>query len=236
MTVVGYYRTRWTIERFHYVLKSGCEIEGIHTNPTLKHLQSQTESAILYMVMTMRSRKDFSVSQWKEIKFKYCVKGKKKIKDVKAYKRLQVLYMRGLGKTNREISEVTGFHIQYITDLVRKYMDHGMDAILSDKRTSNNRRMSFDEESSFLEQFVDLADAGQIITIDKILQKFEEATEKSSNSSTIYRLLKRHGWRKVKPRPQHPGKASDEDIEASKKLRQNTRSCWKIITETERLG
>jgi len=33
----------------------------------------------------------------------------------------------------------------------------------------------------------------------------------------IYKLLKRHGWRKIKPRPEHPQKASEEEIEASKK-------------------
>jgi len=182
------------------------------------------------MVIVMMRRKAFSGVQWREIDHKYRVKGKKKVKDVKAYKRLQALYMRGLGKTNKEIAELTGFNVQYITDLVRKYMEHGLEAILTDKRTSNNRRMSYDEESTFLEQFVDLADAGQIITVEKIQQKFHEVTGKECDSSTIYRLLKRHGWRKVKPRSQHPGKASDEEIASSKKLRQSTEACWKIIT------
>ena len=178
----------------------------------------------------MINRKIFSGAQWREIDHKYRAKGKKKIKDVKAYKRLQALYLRGLGKSNKEIAELTGFHIQSITDLVRKYMEHGLEAILTDRRTSNNRHMGFDEESAFLEQFVDLADAGQIITVEKILQKFHETTGKECDSSTIYRLLKRHGWRKVKPRPQHPGKASEEEIASSKKLRQSTEACWKIIT------
>jgi len=182
------------------------------------------------MVIEMMRRKVFSGAQWRELDNKYRVKGKKKVKDVKAYKRLQALYMRGLGKSNKEISELTGFSVQYITDLVRKYMEHGLDAILTDKRTSNNRHMSFDDEGAFLEQFVDLAEAGQIVTAEKIQQKFHEAAGKECDSSTIYRLLKRHGWRKVKPRPQHPGKASDEEIASSKKLRQSTEACWKIIT------
>ena len=45
--------------------------------------------------------------------------------------------------------------------------------------------------------------------------------------------LKRHGWRKVKPRPRRPGKASDEEIASSKKLTKNSeRSYWKKIEET----
>ena len=174
----------------------------------------------------------FTTEQWKEIKRKFNkVKGKKI--DVKSYKRLLVLHMRGLGKSDKEISEVLGYSIHYIPELVAKYKTHGMDAIINDKRTSNNRRMNFVEETKFLEQFVELAEAGQIITVEGILRKFEEVTGKDSNTSTIYKLLKRHGWRKVKPRPRHPGKASDEEIESSKKLTKNTeRSCWKKIEET----
>ena len=135
--------------------------------------------------------------------------------------------MRGIGKTNAEISEIIGFNVQYITDLVTKYMERGIESILVDRRTSNNRRMTLTEETSFLEQFEELAAAGQIVTVGKILEKFNSETGKNNDSSTIYRLLKRHGWRKVKPRPQHPGKASDEEIVSSKKLKQKSKSCWK---------
>jgi hypothetical protein len=96
--------------------------------------------------------------------------------------------------------------------------------------------MSFAEEIEFLAEFEDLAEAGQIITVEGILKKFEEKTGKASNTSTIYKLLKRHGWRKVKPRPRHPGKASDEEIASSKKLTKNTeRSYWKKIEETNEI-
>ena len=175
----------------------------------------------------------FTAMQWKEIKRKLSkLKGKRS--DVKGYRRLMVLHMRGLGKSDLEISEVLGFSVHYIPELVAKYKKEGMEAIITDKRTSNNRRMSIAEEAEFLEQFVELAEAGQIITVEGILRKFEERTGKESNTSTIYKLLKRHGWRKVKPRPRHPGKASDEEIESSKKLTKNTeRSYWKKIEETK---
>ena len=176
--------------------------------------------------------KTFTSTQWKEIKRKIA-KAKGKKNDIKGYRRLLALHMRGLGKSDLEISEVLGYSVYYIPELVSKYKKQGMDAIINDKRTSNNRRMSFEEEGKFLEHFAELAEAGQIITVNGILRKFEEVTGKESNTSTIYKLLKRHGWRKVKPRPRHPGKASDEVIEASKKLTKNSeRSYWKKITET----
>ena len=177
-------------------------------------------------------RKIFEKWQWGEIKRKVA-KLKWKTTDPKGYRRLLALHMRGLGISRKQISESLGFSEQHITNLVAKYKKEGIDSILQDKRTSNNRRMSLEKESEFLEQFVELAEAGQIITIEGILRKFEEATGKESGTTTIYSLLKRHGWRKVKPRPRHPGKAGDEGIESSKKLTKNSGiSYWKKIGET----
>lgn len=162
--------------------------------------------------------------------------GKRKIKDVKAYNRLLALHMRAIGKRNKEISEIVGLSVQYITELVAKYVKYGMDAILGDKRTGNNRNMTVDEEIIFLEQFIDLADAGQLVTIHTIMEKYAETTGKPCADTTIYRLLKRHGWRKVTPRPEHPGKASDEEIESSKKLTLRTGGYWQKFTEVGETG
>jgi transposase len=141
----------------------------------------------------------------------------KKMRDIKAYRRIMALRMYGQGKKNQEISDATGFSVQYITELVTKYLKEGMEGIVRDKRTSNNRRMSYAEESTFLEQFEELAGAGQILTVEEIKKKFDEVTGKESHVNTIYCLLKRHGWRKVRPRPTNPGKASEEEIASAKK-------------------
>ena len=107
-----------------------------------------------------------------------------------------------------------------------------MEAILTDSRTGNNRKLSFEEEAAFLDQFYDLAEAGQLVTVKTISEKFVELTQEPCNDSTIYRLLKRHGWRKISPRPTHPEKASEEDIASSKKLTNfSGNSCWKKIGE-----
>jgi transposase len=176
-------------------------------------------------------RHRFTRAQVREIKRYISKENKRKIKDVKAYNRLLVLHMRTLGKQNKEISEIVGFSLQYITELVSKYINEGMGAILLDKRTGNNRNMSVSEEIDFLEQFTELADAGQLITIKLIMEKYVEITGKPCSDTTIYRLLKRHGWRKITPRPAHPGKASEEEIESSKKLTKITASYWQKCKE-----
>ena len=176
---------------------------------------------------------EFSKHQKKEIK-KKLQKIEKKKKDIKAYKRVQALRLRSIGKTNVEISEILGYNAQTITDLVRKYIAEGIESIVTDKRTSNYRRMSFAEEREFLEQFAELAEAGQILTVEEIKKKFDEVTGKESHVNTIYCLLKRHGWRKVRPRPTNPGKASDEEIAGCKKnsTQNGSKSYWTNTSQT----
>ena len=104
----------------------------------------------------MAVKREFDKMQKKEIKKKLQKREKKK-RDIKAYKRLLALRLRSIGKTNAEISEIVGFHAQYITELVSKYYAEGIESIVSEKRTSNNRRMSYEEEVEFSEQFVEIA-------------------------------------------------------------------------------
>ena len=179
----------------------------------------------------MKNSRKLSKMQRDEIRHTI-LKVQKRKGDIKAYRRLLALSMYGKGKSRKEISETVGYGVQYITELVSKYLNEGIEAIVTDKRTSNNRRMSFADETEFLDQFVDMAEAGQLVTVKIILEKFEEVTGKPSNTTTIYQLLKRHGWRKVRPRPAHPGKASEEEILSSKKLTKNSGSSyWKKIEE-----
>jgi len=151
---------------------------------------------------------------------------KKKKRDIKAYRRLQALRLYSQGTANKEIAEALEYSEYYITELVSKYISEGIEAIVEDKRTSNNRRISYEKEAEFLEGFRESAEAGELITIKEILKKYEEVTGVSSCTSTIYALLKRHGWRKLKPRPENPGKASEEEIAASKKLTKNTKGYY----------
>ena len=95
--------------------------------------------------------------------------------------------------------------------------------------------MSLEEEKEFLEQFKKTAQAGQIIEVSAIKRAYEEKTGRSleNNHGQIYNVLNRHGWRKVMPRSKHPNKASEEAIEASKKLTKSSGKRWKILTPEE---
>ena len=55
-----------------------------------------------------------------------------------------------------------------------------------------------------LAPFVARAESGGMLTVTEIQRAYEVQTGKSVAPSTVYRLLDRHGWRKVVLRPRHP--------------------------------
>ncbi len=99
-----------------------------------------------------------------------------------------------------------------------KYRDGGIEAITGNHYGGNRRNMSAEKEAELLEPFCQRARQGQLIEISEIKAAYERAVGHRIGGSQIYYVLRRHGWRKVMPRSKHPKEASDEAIEASKKL------------------
>ena len=134
--------------------------------------------------------------------------------------RLQAVALRGEGKENDEIGVITGYHPAYVSHLVSIYCGEGLEGLCKDKRRGgNNRNMTNEAEKAFLARFEEIAGKGEMITINDISEAYNKQTGKNRESkSTIYYILHKHGWRVITPRTAHPGKASDEVCEASKKL------------------
>jgi transposase len=76
--------------------------------------------------------------------------------------------------------------------------------------------MSEEQERSFLQPFFARAAHGEIATAEDIQRAFEAEVKHAVHISSIYRLLDRHGWRKLVPRPRHP-QANPEEQAAFKK-------------------
>ena len=151
------------------------------------------------------------------------------------YKRLLVVALRAEGKTNVEVSKITGVHKDTVGQLAKKYVEGGIDVLMEDGRKGgNSRNMSYTEETAFLKQFEETAHKGQVITVSEIIAAYAIQLGRDRVSpSSIYELLHRHGWRKVMPRSKHPNKASEEAIEASKKLKTSPEAKWEIIPQKQ---
>ena len=133
-------------------------------------------------------------------------------------KRLQTVIMRYEGKKDSEIGEKLGYHRKRVSQLCAEFKQKGLEEYTKRNYGGNNRNMTGEEEKAFLSGFEEAAKSGQIITIGEIAAAYDEATGKTHESkSSVYYMLHKHGWREIVPQTAHPGKANDEEIDASKK-------------------
>lgn len=134
-------------------------------------------------------------------------------------KRLRAIELRGLGKDNKEISQITGYEVNYISVLVGKYVRSGITSITSNRYKGNRQLLSDEEELELLKPFIEKAEAGHVLEISEIRKAYEKKIGRKLNSNGhIYQVLKRHNFRKVMPRSKHPNSACDEVIHSTKKL------------------
>ncbi len=149
---------------------------------------------------------------------------RKRNKDKQVEARLKALELRASGQAAKEVAAATGFHPAYITTLVAKYREKGLEYLAGKHNGGNHRNMSYAEEEEFLVPFEEKAKAGEIVNTSEIEAAYQKKVGHRISSGQIYRVLERHGWRKVMPRSRHPKKASDEVITTSKKLTKKCRN------------
>jgi transposase len=82
--------------------------------------------------------------------------------------------------------------------------------------------MSEADELAFLDNFKEAAIAGELVSLNVIHAALVEAIGRNFSISTTNKLLKRHGWRKVKPDKRHP----KSDPAAQEEFKKNSQACW----------
>ena len=161
--------------------------------------------------------KSYAISQSQLVEIETA---RKRNRNKNIERRLYVLVMRAEGKSLEEISEKTGYHISTASKLIARYMRDGISAIAENHYKGNRRNMSFEEEAAILAPFIERAERGEMVDIKEIAAAYQKAVPHKISDTQIYYVLHRHGWRKIMPRSRHPKRASEEAIEASKKLKQ----------------
>jgi transposase len=117
----------------------------------------------------------------------------------------------------KDIACRLGLSVFTVRDLIEAYNRHGPDAL---ETTGKGRRqhayLAVEEERTLLAPFLDASQAGHLALTQTIKKAFEDALGPRIATSTIYRLLHRHQWRKVVPRPKNP-RSSPEAQDTFKK-------------------
>lgn len=112
-----------------------------------------------------------------------------------------------------EIAKHTGVSVSMVHNVISDYNRLGRVSVETPGKGGRRREyLTLDEERDFLQPFFEQATQGEIPTAAQIKQAFEQKVGQEVHKTTIYRLLERHQWRKLVPRPCHP-KANKEEQE-----------------------
>jgi transposase len=130
----------------------------------------------------------------------------KRAKSHAEYQRIQCVLIRAtLGSTAGEIAQLLGWSTATVHVIHSRWAKEG--EALFDLRGRGGRRhqhLSTEQESALLTPFTMKAQAGGLLHVSEIKQALEQQVGRTVAASTVYRMLDRHGWRKVVPRPRHP--------------------------------
>ena len=85
-----------------------------------------------------------------------------------------------------------------------------------------NASMTIEEEREFLAQWDAQAIQGGVLTVSPIHAALVKKLGHDIPMATTYRLLARHGWRKVQPDTKHP----KGDPDAQEEFKKNSRKRW----------
>jgi transposase len=123
-----------------------------------------------------------------------------------AFQRLQCLWLRVHEDLSTEaIARITGFSVSHVRRVWSDYLRDGLAA--AQGRPKGGRRhqnLTVNQEQAVLAPLQNEAQAGRLITAHGIKARYETRVGHAVPDSTVYRLLARHQWRQVTPRPKHP--------------------------------
>lgn len=122
------------------------------------------------------------------------------------YRRLQCISLRRIGLTAGDVAKIVGLHRSSVLRIWALFQRGGVKALLEEKRgrARGRARWTLQEERVFLDPFLRAAERGKLTTVLEMYKAHCKRMGKKLDPTVTYRLLDRHGWRKIIPRAQHP--------------------------------
>jgi transposase len=123
-----------------------------------------------------------------------------------AFQRLQCLWLRAHQDLSTEaIAQTVGLSVSHVRRVWSEYLRGGLAA--GQGRPKGGRRhqnLTPAQERSLLAPWQQQARRGKLVTARSIKTDYERRVGRTVPDSTVCRLLARHQWRRVVPRPKHP--------------------------------
>jgi len=133
-------------------------------------------------------------------------RGLKDARHKAEFQRVQCVWLRAaLGLNANQVAQALGWQPTSVRRLQAQYWRQG--ETLWQRPGRGGRRhqnLSVGEEAQLLAGFLGRAERGGLLEVSRVQQAYEQAVGHAVPKSTVYRMLARHGWRKLAPRPRHP--------------------------------
>jgi transposase len=147
----------------------------------------------------------------------------KRAKTKADFQRVQSIWLRAeFGMDSNQVARAVGYKAATVRVLWSKYFAQGEDVLIGQGSGGRRRsNLNLEEEQRLLDGFLEKATSGGVLIVSDVKAAYEEAVSHRVPKSTVYRMLARHGWRKITPRPRHP-KYDPKKADAFKK---NSKDC-----------
>jgi len=129
---------------------------------------------------------------------------------------LTILVPNIINVPDQTIGQLIGRSRPTVVRLRKRFRESCSDQ--ASRRNRGGRRygyLTLEQELQFLSPFFDQASQGGILIASEIKRAYEAVVGHNVAKTTVYRMLDRHGWRKIMPRPRHP----KSDVEAQDGLK-----------------
>lgn len=129
-----------------------------------------------------------------------------------------------MGATLEQTASLLGVSRASVPRLRARFRQSMQSDASSPRNWGGRRRelMPFDEEKEFLEPWELQAKDGGILVVSVIRAALAQHLGRPIKASVVYRLLERHGWRKVAPDTHHP----KSDPAVQEEWKKNSRKHW----------
>lgn len=128
--------------------------------------------------------------------------------DIWVFRRMQAILLREQEHMSSEhVSTAIGLSVGWVRSWWSRVGQFGLKAFeaMEDHRGGRHHAyLTQEEEDAFIAPFLKKAKKGGVLIVPPIHLAYEKLVKRKVKPMTVYRLLHRHGWRKIAPRPQHP--------------------------------
>jgi transposase len=138
-----------------------------------------------------------------------------------AYKMRLAVWLTHIGYHAYEVSDMLQVSKQAVWLWTAQYNKHGPESL---KRKGRGGRrwyyLSLSQEDALLQGFREYALRGEVLTAKQIFPEVRKAVGREVSIDYVYRLLRRHKWRKLGPRPRHvkSDKSAQEEFKKTTRL------------------